>query len=194
MLKFLSRIQHQYSSYKNRDIRTLTSEEFCQKYLQTQWAEWDLQLYIQNILRSKWINLKYAPDEVTVHTATAKRRIDIATWHSIYEVKCFLTYEKIFHAVGQSELYCRCGGKIFGLVRKRRVIIGVAPADDKELRSAAKLADDFNKLRGVKIVFINWHSEWHVKNKSNRVNKFLAYTVAFLLLFIFAFLIAVFAT
>ena len=182
-----------YLNFRKATNCPLTSEEFCQKYLPTQWAEKDLQLYIQRVLQSKWINLRYAPDEVPVHTATARRRIDISTWHSIYEVKCFLTYDNIYHAVGQSELYCRCGSKIGGFIRKRRVIIGVAPTDYKELLSAAKLADDFNKLKGIKIVFINCHPEWHIERyASNRVNKWLVYAVIFLLLFICSFLIAVF--
>jgi hypothetical protein len=166
----------------------LSPQEFCQTYLPANWCERDLQLYVQRILKSKYINLLAAPDEVGVPTPTTRRRIDIATWHSIYEVKCWLNYDNIYHAIAQTELYSRYGGKMLGIIPKQRVVIGVAPASHEDLRSARRLSDDFSKLRGIKVIFINEHPEWHsAKNQS--VNILLVYVIIFLVLFILSFAI-----
>jgi hypothetical protein len=71
----------------------VNSLEFCNRYLPSVWTERDLQLLIQKRLRRYWLK---APDEVQVKTPASLRRIDIATWLSVYEVKKWLTREAFF--------------------------------------------------------------------------------------------------
>lgn len=137
-----------------------------------------------------YLGLYTPPDEQNVKTPNSKRRIDLATPTTIYECKCFLTYDNIYHAVGQSELYMRYGAKILWFIKKRRVIIGVAPTEDYQ--SASRLAKDFSALRGIKVVFINECSEWHLDNfQSVNWVKILLAIIGLLILFIVAFVAVV---
>jgi hypothetical protein len=167
--------------------RELSPSEFCNKYLPPNWAERDLQLYVQRVIKARQgLGLYQPPDEVKVKTPNSKRRADLATPITIYEVKCFLTYDNIYHAVGQSELYARYGSKILWFIKKRRIIIGVAPTE--EYQSASRLAKDFSSLRDIKVVFINECPEWHLDNfQSVNWVKILLAIIGLLILFIVAF-------
>jgi hypothetical protein len=129
----------------------MTPEEFEERYLPQPWGERDLQLLIQKRLRKFWILT--APDEVRVKTSVS-RRIDIATWLTVYEVKRYLTREAIFHAAGQSEIYAHYGQRLFWVFRKKRVLIGLAPSDPQEYSAAVSVKKDFCNM-GVKVIFIN---------------------------------------
>lgn len=169
--------------------RKLTTQEFCSKYLPANWCEKDLQLYCQRVIKIKrGMGLFKPPDEVVIPTPNSKRRADLTTWLSIYEVKCWLTYDNIYHAVAQTELYARYGSKLLGVVNKRRIIIGVAPPSADDYKSAVRLAKDFSNLRGIKVIFINECPEWHVDSLSGGDStKLLIGIIGFLLLFIVVF-------
>ena len=171
----------------------LSPKDFCEKFLPSPWNERDLQLYIQRVIKQRQgMGIFQPPDEVVVTTPNSRRRIDLATWFTVYEVKCWLTYDNIYHAIGQSELYTRYGGKILGVIPKYRVIIGVAPYEFKEYESAKRLAEDFSNLKGIKVVFVNESPEWHLGSGGNvNINKYLVYTIYFLILFIVGFVVAV---
>ncbi|WP_414589876.1 hypothetical protein [Scytonema sp. PCC 10023] len=129
----------------------MNSLDFCSRYLPAIWAERDLQLLIQKRLRRYWLK---APDEVQVKTPASLRRIDIATWMTVYEVKKWLTRDNIFHAVAQTELYTHYGTKMFWVIRKRRVILGLAPTEPMDYEQAVRVARDFRKM-GIEVIFIN---------------------------------------
>ncbi|KAB8318259.1 hypothetical protein SD81_017040 [Tolypothrix campylonemoides VB511288] len=129
----------------------MNSLEFCDRYLPSIWAERDLQLLIQKRLRRWWLR---APDEVQVRTPASLRRIDIATWLTIYEVKKWLTRDNIFHAVAQTELYSHYGTKLFWVIPKRRVIVGLAPTDPIDYDQAVRVAKDFRRM-GIEVIFLN---------------------------------------
>jgi hypothetical protein len=131
----------------------MTPQEFCDRYLDPiSWNEQDLQRIIQKRLRRFYILA--APDEVRIKSHATTRRADLTTWLTIYEVKKYLTRDNIFHAVAQTELYQYYGGKVLGIIPKRRVVIGLAPVDMFEYNSARTVAEDFSKM-GVKVIFIN---------------------------------------
>jgi hypothetical protein len=178
---------------QNITSHKLSPQEFCSKYLPQSWCERDLQMYVQRLIKIRQgAGLFTPPDEVVVKTPNSRRRIDLATWFEVYEIKCWLTYDNIYHAVGQSEIYARYGGKILWLIKKRRVIIGVAPTDSKEYESASRLAKDFSNLRGIKVIFINEHPEWHLmRAESFNINKYLLFVIYFMGLFIIGFAITV---
>lgn len=159
--------------------RKLTPQEFCATYLPPSWCERDLQLYVQRVIKQRFgLGIFQPPDEVVIPTPGTKkgRRADLATWFTVYEVKSFLDYDKIYHAVAQTELYVRYGAKIL-FFKKRRVIIGVAPAGE-DYYSAANLKKDFSALHGIKVIFINEAPEWHLNNaRSTDVNKWLLIAV-----------------
>ena len=167
----------------------LSPKEFCEKYLPTPWNERDLQLYIQRVIKQKkGAGIFQPPDEVVVKTPNSRRRIDLGGWFTVYEVKCWLSYDNIYHAVAQTELYTRYGEKILGIIQKHRVIIGVAPADFKEYESARRLKEDFSELKGIKVIFINESPEWHLNSSGDvNVNKYLIYIIYLLFLFIASF-------
>jgi hypothetical protein len=171
--------------------RKLTPQEFCDKFLPTPWNERDLQLYVQRVIKHRWgAGIFQPPDEVVVVTPNSRRRIDLATLIAVYECKCWLTYDNVYHAIAQTEIYTRYGGKILGVVKKRRVVIGVAPVDFKEYQSAKRLADDFSKLRGITVIFINECPKWHLHSGGEvQVNKYLIYIIYFLILFIISFVV-----
>lgn len=129
----------------------MNSLEFCYRHLPEVWAERDLQLLVQKRLRRYWLK---ATDEVQVRTPASLRRIDIETWLTIYEVKKWLTRDNIFHAVAQTELYSHYGTKLFWVIPKRRVIVGLAPTEPADYDQATRLARDFKKM-GIEIIFIN---------------------------------------
>jgi hypothetical protein len=143
----------------------LTTQQFETEYLPPNWEEKHLQLYIQKKL--KRYNLIAAPDEVKVKTPSCKRRIDLCLTVPVlgaianYEVKKYLTYDSIFHAVAQLELYGHYGGKILGLVPRHRIVIGLTPADPKEYQKAERLAQDFRGM-GISVVFANQCNNWHI--------------------------------
>ncbi|NJN11688.1 MAG: hypothetical protein HC836_49890 [Richelia sp. RM2_1_2] len=170
----------------------LTPKEFCAKYLPESWCERDLQLYIQKVIRQKWgMGIWQPPDEVVVATPNSRRRIDLATPLTVYECKCWLTYDNIYHAIAQTEIYTRYGGKILGIIKKQRIVIGVAPIDFKEYESARKLAKDFSNLKGIKVIFINECPEWYLQHSEHSANKYLLYIIYFLCLFIASFITVV---
>lgn len=175
---------------KNSISRKLTPQEFCDKYLPANWCEKDLQMYCQRVIKVKrGFGILQPPDEVVVPTPNSKRRIDLATWLTVYECKCWLSYDNIYHAVAQTELYARYGGKLLGIIPKQRVVIGVAPPGHQDYQSASRLAKDFSNLKGIKIVFINECPEWHLNNlHATDSSKILLGVIAFLLLFIIAFI------
>ena len=178
--------------YKNtsstKKMKKLSPREFCEKYLPQNWNERDLQAYIQRVIKKKYQNIFTPPDEVAVTTPNSRRRIDIATPTAVIEVKCWLTYDNIYHAVAQTEIYARYGSKILGIINKKRIVIGVAPVDSKEHGSARRLAEDFSALKGIKVIFINECPEWHLQgSESTNINKFLVYIIYFLVLFIIGF-------
>lgn len=172
----------------------LTSQEFCGKYLPPNWAERDLQTYCQRVLRQRrGMGIFLPPDEVVIPTPNSRRRADIATLTAIYEVKCWLSYDNIYHAVAQTELYMRYGGKIIGVIPKQRVIIGVAPIDYNDYQSALRLAKDFSNLKGIKVIFINECPEWHLHSMENfNANKYLLWIIYLLSLFIIVTVVLVF--
>lgn len=130
----------------------MNSLEFCDRYLPDYWAERDLQLLIQKRLQRWWFLA--APDEVRVKTPASTRRIDISTWLTVYEVKKWLTRDNIFHAVAQTELYTFYGPRLLWLLRKRRVVVGLAPTDPSEYEQAARVARDFRRM-GIEVIFLN---------------------------------------
>jgi hypothetical protein len=176
------------TKFKSRNATSLSHklspQEFCATYLPPNWCERDLQMYCQRVIKNRQgMGIFAPPDEVNIPTPGTKkgRRADLATPLTVYEVKCWLDYDKIYHAVAQTELYARYGGKILWIIPKRRVVIGVAPTGVDEYRSAANLAKDFSSLRGVKVVFINEHPEWHLNSaRQVEVNKILLGAVLFL--------------
>lgn len=137
----------------------------------------------------------FAPaDEVAIKTpgTTKGRRSDLETWSTIYEVKCFLDYDKIYHAIAQTELYQHYGRKILGIFPKQRVVIGVAPPQHDLYQSAKNLAKDFSSIRGISVIFINESPEWHMSNaRGETVNKTLLGIVIFLSLTIGVFLLVI---
>jgi hypothetical protein len=179
-------------SVHKKNNRKLTPQEFCNKYLPANWCEKDLQMYCQRVIRTKkGFGLLNPPDEVVVPTPNSKRRIDLATWLTVYECKCWLNYDNIYHAVAQTELYVRYGNKFMGLLRKQRVIIGVAPVSQQDYESAVRLAKDFSNLQGIKVIFINESPEWHLNSHVGDSSKLLLSIIGFLLLFIIAFVAVV---
>jgi len=196
--------------------KKLTPQEFCSLYLPSNWCEKDLQMYCQRVLKMRQGLGIFAPaDEVHITTPSTQRRSDLETWTTIYEVKCFLDYDNIYHAIGQTEIYSFYGSKIFGLgflnkipglckfriiqkisrlgfIKKRRVVIGVAPPQAELYRSAKNLAKDFSSIRGITVIFINEHPGWHVNSaRGETVNKALLGSVAFLSLTIGVFLLVI---
>jgi hypothetical protein len=130
----------------------MNSLEFCDRYLPDYWVERDLQLLIQKRLERWWFLA--APDEVIIKTLSTNRRIDISTWLTVYEVKKWLTRDNIFHAVAQTELYTFYGPRLLWLLRKRRVVVGLAPTEPSEYEQAARVARDFRRM-GVEVIFLN---------------------------------------
>lgn len=130
----------------------LTPQEFENRYLPQSWGERDLQLLIQHRMRR--FKLLGVPHEVRIKTNVTTRRADLATWLTVYEVKRYLTRENIFHAVAQTELYTYYGDKLFWIIPKRRVVVGIAPTDYSEYQAAVSVARDFRRM-GIRVVFIN---------------------------------------
>ena len=130
----------------------MSSEEFCDRYLPESWGERDLQLLLQRKMRR--YKLLQAPDEVRIRTTCTTRRADLVTWLTVYEVKKYLTRDNIFHAVAQSEMYVHYGHKLFWIIPKRRVIIGLAPTEYQDYQSAVSVAKDFRAM-GVNVIFVN---------------------------------------
>lgn len=130
----------------------MTPQEFCDRYLPESWGERDLQLLLQRKMRK--YKLLQAPDEVRIKTVATTRRADIQTWLSVYEVKRYLTRSDIFHAVAQTELYTHYGDKLFWIVPKRRVVVGIAPPEYQEYQSAVSVARDFRAM-GIEVIFVN---------------------------------------
>lgn len=174
---------------KIRKSNHLTPQEFCSKYLPPTWSERDLQTYIQKVLARKRLGLM-PRDEVAIATPHSRRRADISTWSTVYEVKCWLTYDNIYHAIAQTELYTRYGDNMFLFIPKSRVVIGVAPYDYKEYESASRLAKDFSNLAGIKVIFINECHEWHLSGKNDTAtNQLLLMIIGLLVLFIVSFVV-----
>ncbi len=134
----------------------MTPQRFEIEYLPQVWNEAHLQAYIHRRLK----RFGFPVSEVRVKTPTTTRRIDIATWWAHYEVKDVLTYDNIYHAVGQLQLYGHYAPKLLGFIPKKRIIIGLAPSNPKTYREAARLAEDFRGA-GISVVFINESSEWY---------------------------------
>jgi len=145
-------------------VNSLTPQQYCQQYLSDSWSEKDLQMLIQQRLRQQTFGLLSCLDEVNIKSATTTRRSDLETWSHRYEVKRFLTYDTIFHAVAQLYLYGHYGKKILGFIPKRKVVMGVAPFDPYEYQIAAKLAEDFRGL-GITVVFLNEEPQWTCKRQ-----------------------------
>lgn len=175
--------------------KKLSPQEFCSLYLPSNWCEKDLQLYCQRVIKIRHgFGLLMPADEVSIKTpgTTKGRRSDLETWSTIYEVKCFLDYDKIYHAVAQTELYSYYGSKIFGVIPKRRVVIGVAPPQYELYNSAKNLAKDFSSMRGITVLFINEHPQWHMNGaRGESVNKVLLGIILFLSLAIAVFLLII---
>jgi hypothetical protein len=175
--------------------KKLTPQEFCSLYLPNNWCEKDLQMYCQRVLKMRRGFGIFPPrDEVVIKTpgTTKGRRSDLETWSTIYEVKCFLDYDKIYHAIAQTELYRHYGRKVAGIFPKQRVVIGVAPPQDELYRSAKNLAKDFSSIRGITVIFINENPEWHMNNaRGETVNKALLGIVIFLSLMVGTFLLVI---
>lgn len=130
----------------------MSSEEFCDRYLPESWGERDLQLLLQRKMRT--YKLLQAPDEVRIKTFCTTRRADLATWLTVYEIKKYLTRDNIFHAVAQSEMYVHYGDKLFWIIPKRRVIVGLAPTEYQDYQSALSVAKDFRAM-GIDVIFVN---------------------------------------
>lgn len=141
----------------------MTPREFAAHYLPESWAERDLQLLIQKRI-SAWGFLK-CPSEVGIDTSSTTRRSDLETWWCRYELKKELNYENLKSALGQLYIYNHYGSKIFGLIPKRKYIIGLAPADWEHYQKAAKLKIDIEGM-GIKVIFLNEQPNWH----SSRLN------------------------
>ena len=130
----------------------MTPQEFCDRYLPESWGERDLQLLLQRKMRR--YKLLQAPDEVRIRTTYTTRRAAISTWLSVYEVKRYLTRSDIFHAVAQTELYTHYGDKLFWVIPKRRVVVGLAPPEYQDYQSAISVARDFRAM-GIEVIFVN---------------------------------------
>lgn len=130
----------------------MSSQEFCDRYLPDSWGEKDLQLLLQR--KMKKYRLLQVPDEVRIKTVATTRRADLTTWLTVYEVKRYLTRDNIFHAVAQTELYTHYGEKLFWVIPKRRVVVGLAPLDYQDYQSAISVARDFRAM-GVEVIFVN---------------------------------------
>lgn len=162
----------------------LTPQEFCKMYLSEPWAEKDLQMYIKRCLRSKsWFTklVQFSVlEEERIKTSCTTRRADLSTWNTIYEVKCYLDYDTIYHAVAQTELYAYCGKKIWGIKRKKRVVIGLAPLQGDSYIAASRLAKDFRAM-GIQVIFINEEPIWHHTGNASQINNYLVIAVFILL-------------
>ena len=130
----------------------MNSREFENEYLPPLWCERDLQMLILRQLTRRC--LWSVREEVVIRTPSGTRRSDLETWRSRYEVKKWLTYGNLFRAAGQLDLYGHYGSRKLGLFPKRRVIIGLAPTDPEEYRTAAALAQDLRSM-GVVVIFFN---------------------------------------
>lgn len=140
-----------YSSTK------MTPQEFELNFLPADWKEQDLQHLLYRRMRA--IAPWYTGVETRIQTATTTRRADISNWFCVYEVKKYLTRDAIFHAVAQTELYAKFGRKILWIIPKQRVVIGVAPRDYLDYKSAVTVAEDFRKM-GIGVIFINESPNW----------------------------------
>jgi hypothetical protein len=169
---------------RSRNMGKLSPREFCQAYLPEPWAEKDLQAYIKRCLCSKsWATkiIKYSVlEEERIKTSCTTRRADLSTWNTVYEVKCYLDYDTIYHAVAQTELYAYCGSKIWGIKRKKRAVIGLAPPQEDNYISASRLARDFRAM-GIQVIFINEDSAWHHTGNTSEINNYLVIAVLVLL-------------
>lgn len=130
----------------------MTPQEFCDRYLPESWGERDLQMLLQRKMRK--YKLLQAPDEVKIKTISTTRRADLTTWLTVYEVKRYLTRDNIFHAVAQTELYTHYGDRLFWILPKRRVVVGLAPPDYQDYQSAVSVVRDFRAM-GIQVIFVN---------------------------------------
>lgn len=154
----------------------MNSEEFIKKYLpyklneknEITFKERDLQLLIQKRIRSKTFQLLQVPKEVGIQVPLQNEqhttfRSDLETLTHRYEVKRWLTSEKIKEAVGGLHLYHGHGSKIMRCLSKRWVVIGLAPTDLEAYKSAKNLAAAY-RLLGVEVIFINEDPRWTEEN------------------------------
>lgn len=130
----------------------MTPQEFCDRYLPESWSERDLQLLLQRKMRR--YKLLQVPDEVRIKTTATTRRADLTTWLTVYEVKRYLTRDNIFHAVAQTEMYTHYGDRLFWILPKRRVVVGLAPEEYQDYQSAVSVARDFRAI-GIQVIFVN---------------------------------------
>lgn len=130
----------------------MTPQEFISLYLPYDWAERDLQLLIQSQIKKG--GFLSAPAEQRIKTQATSRRSDLETWLTRYEIKRFLTYDNLFHALGQLYLYDAYGTKLLWLFPKFKCIAGIAPTDPEEYKAAKKLAVDIRGM-GIRVWFVN---------------------------------------
>lgn len=148
--------------------RGISPLEFEEEYLPNGWGESDLQRLVLSQLQRRWLGFSAATEEVipmarVMHYAGGEGielhgRSDIETLTHRYELKKYLTREAIQQAAGQLDLYHRWGKKRFGVLGKKRVIMGLAP-EAREYESAWRIAQNFREA-GVEVIFINECPEW----------------------------------
>lgn len=162
----------------------MNSREFAEKFLPMPYAERDLQLLVQR--RIKRGGLK-CDAEVNIKTISTTRRSDLETWYCRYELKRELNYDSLLKALGQLYIYDKYGLKILGFIPKRKCIIGLAPAEEQEFKTALKLAADIEAM-GIQVIFISEYPNWGEAKLSR--NQLLLTFIVFVVTFTLSYLAA----